>query len=661
MNILGYELSIKKKSAGTWGKLWEMAKEYRIFGETVTKPYEQVPNVYKPIKAIADNIPQAEVGFFDWESNEEIWPEELIRVFTRPNPLMSGNTFLQALVGYLALYGETFIIRQKSIGEAIGSKKLPAELWTFNPKRFTEVIGDRGIIAAWQYQGNLAYKNQIFAADEVIQIKDFNPNDDYRGIAPTKPIGNLIDIDYASMIFNKAFFKNDATPGFSLSTDKTLTPEQRKYLEEWFKKNHQGASKAFNVFIYEGGLKPITITTTHKDMEFIEQSRYTREEMLGIWRVPKAMFNITEDLNYATFVGQMKVFWQYTLMPMLRKIEDELNYRIIQPYNPKIVLRFKLENVPAFKEDFKDKVSIAKTLTEIGVPFNAINEKLNLGFEPLPWGDEPYRMINPAATMPAGNNPDETPPAKNMKNIQNLALWKVFLKKQSPLENKLESKIKRHFFEQRRKALESLSEYQSMAKMNWDEEDKLLVSKARPILKQAIDEGIAHGKLLLGNKKSIKSISDDSLNQSASSYLQFICDKIKRVNTTIQNKINEALTAGIIAGKTIAELADDLRQIYNLATARAMLISRTETTGALNAGSLLYYKENGVTGKQWITAHDEFVRDTHRDCESQGTISINNSFINGLEYPGDQSAGDASEVVNCRCSFNPIIDESILQ
>jgi len=233
----------------SWAKLWAMAQEWRLFGKSVVKPYEQVSNVYKAVKAIADNVPQAELIFKDYETEKEIYPEELIALFERPNPLMSYADFLQALSVFYALYGEAFIIKVQSVGQVIGTRKLPAELWTFNPTKFMEVKNTQGELIGWRY------KMQVFSKDEVIHVKDPNPYNEFRGLAPTKPLKEILDIDWLSLVYNKAFFDNDATPGFVLSTDKTLTQQQFERLQKWWEKRHQGASKAFKVAILEAGLK----------------------------------------------------------------------------------------------------------------------------------------------------------------------------------------------------------------------------------------------------------------------------------------------------------------------------------------------------------------------------------------------------------------------
>ena len=70
---------------------------------------------------------------------------------------------------------------------------------------------------------------------------------------------------------------------------------------------------------------------------------------------------------------------------------------------------------------------------------------------------------------------------------------------------------------------------------------------------------------------------------------------------------------------------------------------------------MLYYESEGVEKKQWVTAHDELVRPSHRACEAQGAIGIDRTFVNGLKWAGDQT-GDAGEICNCRCGVIPVVD-----
>jgi len=60
------------------------------------------------------------------------------------------------------------------------------------------------------------------------------------------------------------------------------------------------------------------------------------------------------------------------------------------------------------------------------------------------------------------------------------------------------------------------------------------------------------------------------------------------------------------------------------------------------------FKNEGYRRKKWVTSGDELVRDSHRACERQGAIPIDQPFANGLMFPRDPN-GEASELNGCRC------------
>ena len=384
----------------------------------------------------------------------------------------------------------------------------------------------------------------------------------------------------------------------------------------------------------------------------MKQKEFTRQEILGIWRVPQAFFNITEGLNYATFMGQMKMFWNYTIMPCLYKLADTLNSKLVKPYNPNIIAKFDVSNVVAYQEDFKEKVDTGTKLFSMGFTGNEINERLGLGFEPKDWRDKWWVSFGlvPAGEglIPEGLPFGEEGKGLDSKQIQRLMIWKRFLIRQNPLENRLANVIKTYFYNQRKKALESLSR-QNTVDISWEEQDKELKNKIMPYLLQAIRSGIDFGREFVTGKAS-----DEELNARISSYLTVRADKITRINNTVKNQIKEMLDEGIRQGESIMQLADRVRDIYNMASGRAIMIARTETAGGVNGGSYIYYEHEGIPKKQWLTAGDEAVRESHRLLDGQ-IVRVTERFSNGLRFPADME-GEADEVINCRCTIVPILE-----
>jgi HK97 family phage portal protein len=115
----------------------------------------------------------------------------------------------------------------------------------------------------------------------------------------------------------------------------------------------------------------------------------------------------------------------------------------------------------------------------------------------------------------------------------------------------------------------------------------------------------------------------------------------------------EALRAAWQSGLSVHAAADLIRSTVfsdEMTADRAQRIARTESIGALNQGEHTAATLSGVVKqKEWLSQQDDRVRESHADLDGT-TIDLNDTFDNGCAYPGDPS-GDASEVINCRCTL----------
>ena len=134
-----------------------------------------------------------------------------------------------------------------------------------------------------------------------------------------------------------------------------------------------------------------------------------------------------------------------------------------------------------------------------------------------------------------------------------------------------------------------------------------------------------------------------------------INDLAKLIATEIQQQIENQTTFFDI-GKKINTFVNE-PTFYDW---QALRIARTETTTASNLAKYVSATEAQKLGiviqKRWLSAGDGNERESHAEMNGM-TVPMNGRFANGLLYPGDQSAGDASEVVNCRCTYlnEPVI------
>ena len=143
---------------------------------------------------------------------------------------------------------------------------------------------------------------------------------------------------------------------------------------------------------------------------------------------------------------------------------------------------------------------------------------------------------------------------------------------------------------------------------------------------------------------------------------------VEDITTSTGRSIMSVVERGLENGLSTRAIAQNLLDtdqsgIFNLG--RANRIARTESTRVVNQATTESYRTlqaNGIqVKKQWLTARDEKVRDSHVTLDGQ-TVAANENFKLPSQYGGFEASSPASfpvagENINCRCTIVPVLDE----
>ena len=129
-----------------------------------------------------------------------------------------------------------------------------------------------------------------------------------------------------------------------------------------------------------------------------------------------------------------------------------------------------------------------------------------------------------------------------------------------------------------------------------------------------------------------------------------------------QKQIAASVTSGILQGKSLKDMADDLQErIPEMSRNSALRAARTAVTGAQNAGRTDSYaaaEKMGVkTKRQWVATLDNRTRHEHGKLDGQ-VVAVDEPFKVGgysLMFPGDPS-GPPHLIYNCRCRIKPVVE-----
>ena len=199
--------------------------------------------------------------------------------------------------------------------------------------------------------------------------------------------------DSTDKLAGKVYQNGIMTSGV-LSTDAKLDKDTHKAIRDAFYKTYTGSENAGKPMILDNGLKYQQFKISLVDTQFIDNRKYDRDEICGVFRIPPHM---VANLDHATFsnIEQQNIqFVNYSLVPYLRRIEQRLNKQLI-PSDKQHKLKFKFDLTSLLRGDSTSQVNYVKSLLDSGVI--TINNALEmLGMNTCAGGDIRKLPLNTA-------------------------------------------------------------------------------------------------------------------------------------------------------------------------------------------------------------------------------------------------------------------------
>ncbi len=246
----------------------------------------------------------------------------------QPNSEMTAVTFWETAMVHLSLWGNAYMeISRNFQGEVMG-------LWPLHPGRTRPVRTTSGQLAYETRIGKGEPNNRkdetvLLPARNVLHVMGLSV-DGVRGLSVIGTVREGIGLGFAYEAFGSYFFGNNTVPGLMLTTDAPMKKEKVDELERRIREGHEGLTNSQRLMILTDGLKPDTVTMPLEDAQFLEQRKYTRSEIMGLFNIPPHMSNDTEKVSsWGTGIEQMSLgFVKVTMLKYFRRFEQSINMKL---------------------------------------------------------------------------------------------------------------------------------------------------------------------------------------------------------------------------------------------------------------------------------------------------------------------------------------------
>lgn len=355
---------------------------------------------YTAISSIAQEVASIKLKLFrvKYVGNKakatEVLEHPVLSFLQYSNPITTLYDTIEATQVYEELVGEAFWLILKD------NKGTPKELWLLRPDWIKIIPSVENIIESYVYMpGGVSTQKVVIPKENIIHFKYFNPKNPYRGKGSVQAAAMPLDIHTFAQEWNRNFFFNSAMPGLVFTTDKTVSQSTiTRFMTQW-KNEHGGRTNTQKVAFLSGGFKLDRTSLAPKDMDFSEQQRMMRDDVLAVFRVPKTILGLTDDVNRANAEATTRAFMERVITPRMIKFVGNLNEFLLPMFGEEGLF---LDFVDPAPEDVELKLSRYANGRQHGwLTPNEIRAEENL--KPLEGGDElssSTSPVTPPATEP---------------------------------------------------------------------------------------------------------------------------------------------------------------------------------------------------------------------------------------------------------------------
>lgn len=609
---------------------------------------------------------------------EEVPNHPLEQLLRGPNPFMSGQDLMERLVHHLYLGGNSLLSK-------VRVNNIVAELWTLNPSQITPIPTQTEFIAAYEYRAN--GQVQRIPPGDILHIMFIDPSNVYWGMAPLQAVARAVDTDVELLDFQKVSLQNRAISDGVFSFKHPLTKTQWEEARQMIKDQHMGAGNARTPWVLGGEATWTPMSLSPAELDFIESRQFSREEICSVFAVPPPLVGLYDNATLANIETARKIFWLDTMIPLLEDLKSSFNLSLTRDFGDDLVLSYDVSNVQAIQENYTEKVQTAQALWSMGVPFNEINQKLQLGFDEIAGGETGYLPLNLTMSGVArsrnvnvntNSNDDENISGQNhlVPVMQRKSkAWNLETEEQKEMYWKNIDGRRDKWIEQYVKRLEDLFADEG-DEIAWvyeqhgaedalaqiDVQQRKWEQLHRAMALAIIEEFGNNTWDLLKAQKPPKRKDFNPWDDLIQSWVVTRTARmVQNVLDTTKDLIRNVIALGQEEGLGVSQIAQNIRKRYtDFSRRRSEVIARTETVAASNFGSHEAARQTGLNPmKVWVSSRDSRVRDTHEAVD--GTmISLDESFVVGkaeLKFPGEAVNGEnnsdvAAQTINCRCTLS---------
>ena len=303
-------------------------------------------------------------------------------ITSEPNEQQNAYDFWENLMASALMYGCGYAIIERS-ARGYPERLVPVSYYDVDVK---SVDGER-VFVIRDYGA--------VTQDNMLEVSNMNR------MSPIRLHRENMGLAKAAQDFGSEYFGQKGQMTGVLASDQPLRKEQMDVIQNSWNQSAMNAGTKLLPF----GFKYQRITITPDEAQFIETRKFQAEEICRIYSVPPSLVQLETQTTFNNVEQQNLQFARHTISPWAKRIEQEIDRKLIQSFErPDVYSQFNMNDL--YRGDLSARTNFYQQMLQSGVmSINEVRRKENMN--PVEGGDTHTVQINQIALDRLGEYSDK--------------------------------------------------------------------------------------------------------------------------------------------------------------------------------------------------------------------------------------------------------------
>lgn len=248
----------------------------------------------------------------------DITDSALGKLLNNPNPILyTAYSFWQTYTRHALEYGNGY-------AEIVKAGAEPIRLQLIHPTRVKPKLRNNELVYEVKTDSGTTY----LTGDRVLHLVAFS-DDGMVGVDPLSYHAVTLNTGRFSSRFTASYFENGANPTGVIKHPGALSKEAGERLRSQFQSKYVGIENSHKPMLLEEGMSFEPLSVDPEKSQLIELKKYNVEDIARIFRIPLSKLQSNDKANYNSLEAENTAFVTETLLPWCRKIEGEIQRKLV--------------------------------------------------------------------------------------------------------------------------------------------------------------------------------------------------------------------------------------------------------------------------------------------------------------------------------------------